>query len=373
MKIAYVITRSDAIGGAQVHVRDLSLALINMGHRATVLVGGDGPFTEELAARGIPYRSLVHLARPIRPLTELKGSLEIRRALAELRPDLVSTHSSKAGWLGRLAARGLGIPVIFTAHGWAFAEGVPEGQRRFYALAERLAAPLADRIITVSECDCALALRYGVASPQKLVVIHNGMPDLGPACFARSESDPPRMVTVGRFEPQKDHPTLLRALVGLRNVSWELELVGDGPLLEPTKDFAARLGLAQRVRFLGARKNVAERLSKAQVFVLASHWEGFPRTILEAMRARLPVVASDVGGAREAVLEGETGFLVPRGAVEIMRERLQRLICDPDLAFRLGQAGRKRFEENFTLEKMVEKTLKVYRQTLGSHCSHSAS
>lgn len=371
MRIAYVITRSDSIGGAHVHVRDLALNLLREGHAVTVLVGGEGPFTEELATKGIPYRSLRYLVRPIRPGTDLRGLWELRAALAELRPDLVSTHSSKAGWIGRLAARSLGLPVIFTAHGWAFTEGVPERERWVYVLAERLASPFASRIITVSEYDRALALQYRIAPAHKLVAVHNGMPDVPPTLHARSEADPVCIVMVARFEPQKDHATLLRALEGLRELAWELELIGDGPLLESVRIEAGRLGLLDRVRFLGARKDVAERLAEAQLFVLISNWEGFPRSILEAMRAGLPVVASDVGGVREAVVEGETGYLVPRGDEKALRARLRQLITNASLRVKMGQAGRKRFEERFTFEHMFKKTLKVYEDVLGTNLTRN--
>jgi len=337
----------------------------------TVLVGGEGPFTEELAVRGIPYRSMRYLVRPIRPSTDLRGLLELRAALTELRPDLVATHSSKAGWLGRLAARSLGLPVVFTAHGWAFTEGVPERKRKIYALAERLAAPFADRIITVSEYDRALALRYRIAPAHKLVTVHNGMPDVDPTLRACPEAEPVRLVMVARFEPPKDHATLLCALAGLRDLAWELELIGDGPLLERVRAEAERLGLLERVRFLGARKDVAERIAKAQLFVLTSNWEGFPLSILEAMRARLPVVASDVGGVREAVMEGETGFLVPRGDVGALRARLRQLIMNASLRVKMGQAGRKRFEERFTFEHMFRKTVEVYEDVLGTNLTRN--
>lgn len=364
LRIVYVITRSDIIGGAQVHVRDIALGLLHEGHVVTVLVGGEGPFTEELAAKGIPYRCLRHLVRPIRPGTDIRGFGELRAALAELQPDVVSTHSSKAGWLGRLAARSLGIPVVFTAHGWAFTEGVPERKRRVYALAERLASAFANRIITVSDYDRKQALRWRIAPAPKLVTVHNGLHDVAPRLYARPAVHPVRIVMVARFEPQKDHVTLLRALAGLTDLPWELELIGDGPLLEDVRAEAGRLGIRERIRFLGARKDVAERLAMAQVFVLASNWEGLPRSILEAMRAGLPVVASDVGGVCEAVLDNHSGFLVPRKDVEALRARLRQLIDNPSLRVKMGHAGRSRFKHHFTFRIMFSKTIQVYKSVL---------
>lgn len=364
MKIAYVITRSDNIGGAHIHVRDLSLALLQQGNEVIVLAGQEGPFSKELQTKGVRYYSLKYLVRPIRPWVDLRGVWELREVLAEYRPDLISTHSAKAGWIGRLTGRMLGIPTLFTAHGWAFTDGVPEHERKVYALAERLVAPFAARIITVSDYDRQLALRYRVASPEKLVTVHNGMPDVPRSFWADPRRDPPRLVMVARFELQKDHATLLRALTGIKGLDWQLDLIGDGPLRPQVEDLVDQLSLRGRVRFWGSRRDVAERLAEAQVFLLISNWEGFPRSILEAMRAGLPVVASDVGGVREAVVDGETGFLVPRSDVGALRDRLLRLIRDPALRARMGAAGRRRYERYFTFERMLEKTLRVYEEVL---------
>lgn len=365
MKLVYVITRSDLIGGAQVHVRDLARTMQELGHSVNVLVGGEGPFTEELRRLGIPFLSLRYLVRDVEPLRDLRAFLELRSVLSVLKPDLVSAHSTKAGILARLAARSLGLRVIFTAHGWAFAEGVATTQRMMYALAERVAAMFCDRIITVSEHDRSLALKYRLVPKDKVVVVHNGMPDVQPTMRSRPEAEPVRIIMVARFEPQKDHITLLRAVAGLRHLGWVLEFVGSGAQVEAAREAVARLGLTDRVCFLGARRDVAERLAMAQIFVLVSRWEGLPRSILEAMRAGLPVVASDVGGVREAVVDRVTGFLVPRGDHETLRLVLYKLIREPSLRKKMGEAGRRRYEEMFTFEKMVAKTLRVYESVMG--------
>ncbi len=128
---------------------------------------------------------------------------------------------------------------------------------------------------------------------------------------------------------------------------------------------SASLSLNDRVEFLGNRSDVAEILGGAHVFALATNWEGLPISILEAMRAGLPVVASDVGGVREEVVEGQTGFLVPRGDVGATHDRLGLLLADPTLRERMGAAGRRRYEDLFSLDRMLKKTLEVYRDALG--------
>ena len=364
MKIAYVITRSDSIGGAHVHLLDLASSARERGHEVTVFAGGDGPFFAELSARGIPARSLANMVRPIRPTKDLQCYFELRKELAALKPDLVALHSSKAGWIGRVCARRLGLPVVFTAHGWAFTEGVPAKERTVYRIAERLASPLADKIITVSEYDRQLALRLGVAPAEKLVTIHNGSPDVPPDLLARPEQEPPKLIMVARFEAPKDHALLLHALAALEDLAWTIEFVGDGPLKAPAEELSARLGIKERVQFSGTRRDIPERLATAQAFVLTSNWEGFPLTIVEAMRAGLPVVASRVGGVAEAVDDGRTGFTVPPGDAGALADRLRAIIQDASLRREMGRSARRRYDAEFTLSRMVERTLEVYRETV---------
>ena len=364
MKIAYIVTRADPIGGAQIHVRDLTTAARELGHEPAVIAGGNGPFTEALIAQGIPTFPLEHLVAPIRPLRDIQAYREISGVLRALRPDLVSTHSSKAGILGRLAARSVGIPAIFTAHGWAFTPGVPSGRAAVYRRIERWAAPFASRIVTVSEFDRRLALEYRIARQDQIVTVHNGMPDVPPTLRADPGRTPVRLVMVARFEGQKDQRTLIRALAGLPQYPWELDLIGDGPLIPEIAALCSELGVSERVHFSGQVLDVETRLADAQVFLLISNWEGFPRSILEAMRAGLPVVASAVGGIEESVHDGETGFVVPRGNVDTLRARIEQLFLDPALRQRLGAHGRERYERYFTLPHTVDGTFAVYRDVL---------
>jgi len=365
LKIAYIVTRADPIGGAQIHVRDLATAMQARGHAVLVLTGGQGPFLDDLRARSIRTIVLEHLTVPIRPLEDLRALREMRSGLEAFGPDLVATHSAKAGVIGRMAARLLRVPVTVTTHGWSFTTGVPPIRAAVYRWIERVTGPFAaDMTITVSEYDRQLALKAGILSHDKLVTVHNGIPDVPPSLRATPEGAPVRLVMVARFGAQKDHPTLLRALAELRNLPWSLDLIGEGPLMEQTQTLAATLGIAERVRFLGQRMDVDQLLAAAHISVLATNWEGFPLTILEAMRAGLPMVATDVGGVSESVHDGETGYLVPPSHVGALRDRLRALLVDGGLRAKMGTAGREVYEREFTLERCVSRTLEVYGAVL---------
>jgi len=190
------------------------------------------------------------------------------------------------------------------------------------------------------------------------------MPDISDSLRANPERSPPRIIMVARLSWWKDHQTLLRALAGLVELEWTLELVGDGPTRPEVQALTASLGLAQRVYFQGFKAEVASHLAEAQLFVLASKWEGFPRSILEAMRAGLPVVASDVGGVRESVRDGETGFVVRGGDTEELRDRLRRLITSPELRLQMGRSGRALYEERYSIERLIAQTTAVYSAVL---------
>ncbi len=364
MKVAYLLTRADPIGGAQIHVRDIAFAAREHGHHPTLITSGQGPLVEGFRQAGIPVLLLPHLTAPIRPWRDVKALGEIRRALGVVRPDLVAAHSSKAGLLGRLAGRSLRIPVVFTVHGWAFTPGVPASRAAVYRRLERMAGPFADRLITVSDFDRRLALEARISSPDRIVTVRNGMPDVAPSLRADAGRTPPTIVMVARFEPQKDHATLIRALGGLRELAWRVDLIGEGPGMTAIRALAEELGIGGRIRFLGHRMDVPRLLADAQIATLITNWEGLPRSVLEAMRAGLPVVASDVGGIAETIREGQSGYLVRRGAVEQVRERLGRLLGDPARRRSFGAAGRAFYEGQFTLEHCVSRTLAVYESVV---------
>jgi glycosyltransferase involved in cell wall biosynthesis len=364
LHVAYVVTRGDDLGGAQVHVRDMAKAMRAQGHEATIICGLRGDLTDQLEEQGVPFRSLPHLVRPIHPGKDLSGIFALRSVLSDLRPDVVSLHSSKAHLLGCLAARTLGLPVLITVHGWPFADGVPPTSRYFYALYEHLATWLATAVVTVSHEDLELARRHGITAKGGISVIHNGMPDDPRRRDHNRASEPVRLLMVGRHVPQKDHPTLFRALAKLRDKAWTIDLVGAGPDEGKNKAMARELGLAERVRFLGYRTDVPALMAESDVNVLISNWEGLPRSIIEAMRAALPTVASDVGGNREMVADDRTGYLAPRGDADAVAHRLAGLIDDRRKRQALGANARRSFEQSFTFDAMFDNTMAVYRKIL---------
>lgn len=371
MKILYVLTQAQDMGGASVHLLDLAAAMQTEGHEVLILAGGDGIFHERARALGLRSQAVPSLVRDIRPLQDIRALVALRRMMQQYQPDLVHLHSTKAGVLGRMAARLLAIPVVFTVHGWAFSEGVPAIKARVYRCIETLMAPLTQRIITVSDYDRQLALRLRVATAAQMAVVHNGIHHTAPLgtqshnqhspCSDGNAQGVPRLIMVARFEPPKRHEDLLWALAGMTSTPWRLELVGSGHQLQNMQELAASLGLSARVTFTGECLDVAARLVQADVFVLLSDWEGLPLSVLEAMQAGLPVLASNVGGVSEAVQAEETGMLVPRRDIPAIREGLQKLLSDADLRQRMGQAGRQAFEKEFTHPRMISKTLAVYR------------
>lgn len=361
-KVLQIITLGE-LGGAQTHLFDI-VHNLKSNFDFHVAIGEPGYLTESLRKEGVAVHRIPSLHRDISLINDSKAYWEILSLIRSIQPDLVCTHSSKAGFLGRRAAYKLGVPSVFTAHGWAFTDGVDSKRQKLYLRLEKMAARWCNRIICVSEYDRQLALKCRVAPDNKLVTIHNGIPS-DTFFYSKRESIPLVITMVARFSEQKDHALLLNAVrdIDIRNI--KVQLVGDGPLLPNIKSLAESLNIGDRVQFLGNRRDVPELLTHSDIFVLTSKWEGFPITILEAMRAGLPVICSDVGGCSEAIKDGENGFLVPRGDGVVLANRLKQLIKDKDLRYKMGQKGRMSFEKCFTVEKMAEKTERIYREIIG--------
>lgn len=370
LKVVFVLARSDEIGGAHIHVKDMANHVILMGGQAVVVAGGNGVFADLIRANGIRFISIPSLGREISVPNDLFALFCLNKVIRGLRYDLVSAHSAKAGLLIRLLGLGPDFPpVIFTAHGWSFAFGIPVLQRKFYLYLERFLSLLPAQIITVCNSDRLLALAQGVSGASKMSVIYNGMPSL-PRHFRPSfklRSDPRvQLVSIARYEKQKDHDTLLRALASIPGDNWRLSLIGDGPDLESVKRLASQLGILANLDFLGRCQNVPFHLDSADIFVLSSHWEGFPRSILEAMRSSLPVVASNVGGVSESVIDNFNGFCIPPRDIHALASALLKLISNPELRMIMGDRGRSLFDAKFTFSRMSSETWDLYCKVLKS-------
>jgi glycosyltransferase involved in cell wall biosynthesis len=350
------------VGGAQTYVASLLPALVGR-FDVVVAAHGPGPLRAAAAEADVRFVRLEHVRRPINPWRDLAGFVELVRLLRRERPDILHASSSKAGTLGRLAAFAAGVPIrIFTVHGWAFAaySGLAS---RLYRWADRLLRPLTTMTICVSENERAAGVRAGTCSAERAVVIRNAVPIEGVPC-ARHLRARPRLVAVGRLKAPKDFVTFARALALLPPDSFEALVVGDGPDRPALETELGRLALEDRVRLAGERHDVSDLLAAADVFVLSSASEGLPVSVLEAMAANLPVVASRVGGVPELVVDGETGLLVEPGDPEELAAALERLVGDRNLRRSLGAAGRARAEVHFDPESFRRAHVDLYSAEL---------
>jgi glycosyltransferase involved in cell wall biosynthesis len=372
MRIVQLITGSADFGGAQAHVRDLAVGIRAHGHECVVVTGPpDGLFSDQLRAHGIVVHVLPHLRKALHPINDPLALVELVAKLRKLKPELVAAHTAKAGFLGRVACALLGIPCVFTPHGWSIVDRASGKINHTFKALERLGGMLGTGVITVCRDEHETGSMSGLIAQNKLFCVYNGIPDSSIRAKAGDESL--TVVMVARFHKQKDHATLLRALSRLRGHPWRLKLVGSGPLLEVTRHLASSLGVAQRVEFLGECKNTAEILSQSAIFVLSTFYEAFPISILEAMRTGLPIVATKVGGIPEAVSDGLNGFLVPPSRDDLMAESLRRLFLNVSLREQMGRNGRERFLQRFTDEQMILRTLEVYKVLLNRNVEQPAA
>lgn len=360
-RLMYIITRAEH-GGAQSHVLDLIYGFRNE-FDISVGVGEEGFLTEACRAESIPVHLIPHLEREIRPWSDVRAFFETLQLIRREQPDLIHAHTWKAGFVGRMAARLCGVPSIYTVHMWHFGPELPSTWRIFGPRLERAASRWSERTITVSHSGSEMGRRYRITEPSRMVAIHNGIKD-SPERVRPGENRVPVIVMVARFSSFKDHETIVRAFAHVKTPA-RLQLVGDGPTRSATQRLVAELGIGDRVEFPGDRNDIARLLCRADVFVLASKVDNLPISILEAMRAGLPVIASDVGGISEQVAHGKTGLLVPPFSVVPMTQALEELLGDKAKRAQFGRYGRARYEMRFSLDHMIERTRAVYTEVLG--------
>jgi glycosyltransferase involved in cell wall biosynthesis len=361
-KILFIITKSE-LGGAQSHVKSLIEKLYQK-YEIALATGEEGALAETLKAMGVKVYLIPSLIRAINPLTDFSAIKQTVDLIRQLQPHMLHLHSSKAGIVGRIAGAICRVPTVFTAHGWGFTPRTPLIRRIVAYISEKIGGLLAAKIICVCESDRQLALSYKIGRPQSLVTIRSGIDD-NAVTLANPALQPPRLIMVARFNEQKDQATLLEAIARLSQSDIHLDLVGSGILLESCQQMAHRLGIADRVSFLGDCNNVTALLARSQIFILATHYEGLPICILEAMRAGLPVIATNVNGIAEQVIDGKTGFLVPHADVVALANVLEVAIAHPELRQKLGKAGREKFLQEFTSDGAIVQTESVYHSVLG--------
>jgi len=340
-----------------------------------------GPGTQVAEEAGVPYLP-VRIERKLLSLHHLVTVWRLARMLRINEVRILHVHTPVAAALGRLAAWVAHTPVVFyTAHGFYFHENQPRRCRVPLVLTERLLGKMTDHLFSQSAEDGATAVRYHIASAEDSTVLGNGIDVelFAGAAECREDSrqklglsDEPVVAFTGRFVREKGIAELLEAVARLRGEHPALRLLIIGGSLPSDRDPAEahlaamveRLGLQDTLITTGFTDRVAYFLSAADVFVLPSYREGMPRSILEAMAMGLPVVATNIRGCREEVVDGVTGFLVPLRDAPALADRIGRLIDDHAERQRMGEAGQARARELFDERLVFERLLSVYQRYL---------
>lgn len=315
--------------------------------------GPEGSLQEEIRQRNTKLIIVPELLREISPFNDLRAIFVLRRLIKAGNYDVVHTHSSKAGVLGRLAARLAGVPlIVHTVHGWSFHDQMSPRLRRVYVLLEKVGRWAGHSMIVVAQPDIEKGLAAGIGrSAAEYQVIRSGI-ELDRFKVSEEKRKKVRAefqlgvddLVVGsviRLSPQKAPLDLIDALVtvGKRYPQTKFLIVGDGPLRPAVEARAAAGGIADRLILTGLRRDVPALLNGMDIFVITSKWEGLPRVLPQAMATRLPIVATEADGSAEAIRSGVNGYLVPRGRSDIVADKISSLIDDRDLRIAMGQAG----------------------------------
>ncbi len=376
MKVCHVITRL-ILGGAQENTILTCEGLHRRGHEVTLVtgppLGPEGQLMDRARAGGYRVVVLDSLRREIHAARDWTAYRGLRRLLAELRPDVMHSHSSKAGILARRAAAKLGgMSVVHTIHGLPFHPYERWWRNRLYVRLERRAARRTDAIISVADAMTAKALAAGVGRPEQYTTVYSGMetgPFLEPPADAaafRASLDLPEgavlVAQVARLAELKGHEFLLAAAERLPE-HVHLCFVGDGHLRERIESEVADLGLGGRVHLTGllAPERIPAVMHASDIVAHCSLREGLARALPQAMLAARPVVSFDIDGARE-VVDDTTGVLLPPGDVEGLFRALTGLANSPERRASLGTAGRERCREMFDPERMVDRIEAVYER-----------
>ncbi|MEW5871400.1 MAG: glycosyltransferase family 4 protein [Chloroflexota bacterium] len=376
IRVLHPITRL-IVGGAQENTMYTATLLDKARFQAEILcgpqTGSEGSLIEEVRQRGVPLTILPDLLRQVSPLHDLRALGQLVGILRRGNYTIVHTHSSKAGILGRLAARLAGTPVVVhTVHGWSFHDYMPPLVRQTYILLERLCAAFSDALIVVAQGDIEKGLRAGIGSPSQYHLIRSAIPldefdpaHADPAAVRRELGLPEGAIVIGnigRFSPQKNPLDWVRVAgkIGRAHAEVRFLMVGDGPLRPQVEELLAQEGLAGRAVLTGLRRDVPRLLSAMDIFLLTSLWEGLPRVIPQAMAMRLPVVANRADGVSEAIQDEQTGCLCAAGDIDAAARRCQELVENPQKRLSMGQSARDFAKQEFDLDHMLAQIAALY-------------
>jgi glycosyltransferase involved in cell wall biosynthesis len=379
MKIVHVIARLN-VGGAALSVLELAAGQQQHGHDVLVVAGTIPPgeaSMEHLAAEfDVPYLRLPELRRELSPRHDVAAARALHALLRERRPDVLHTHTSKAGTTGRVAAllRGRARPraVVHTYHGHVLSGYFSPRRERVFRLVERALAHVTDALVAVSDEVRDDLVRLRVAPRDKFAVIPYGF-DLDARVDSSSATRAAKRAAIGlddtfaigwagRLTEIKRPQDLIRVLALVPGAT--LVVAGDGDLREDVEALAHKLAVAERVRFLGYTRDMGSWYAAFDAFLLTSANEGAPVAAIEALAAGVPVVATAAGGTGTVVDDGETGLLAPVGDVDGLAAHLQRLRDDDALRARMGAEGARRMRERFSSARMADDVERLYRKIL---------
>jgi glycosyltransferase involved in cell wall biosynthesis len=383
MRIVHVITRL-IVGGAQENTLLSCEGQHDLGHEVTLItgppLGPEGSLMDRATAYGYRVEVVNDMRRAILPVRDYRSYRRLVRRFAELSPDVVHTHSSKAGIIGRWAARRAGVPaVVHTIHGLAFTASTSTAVNAAYRMLERRAAPITTRIVCVADAMRDQSLAANIGRPEQYVTVYSGMktePFLNPPvprAEARRQlglSDEHVAVgTIARLFYLKGHddlldlaPDLCRRFPNLRFL-W----VGDGLLRGDFEKRIAAMGLSDRFILTGLvpPDRIPELTNAMDILVHPSRREGLARALPQGSLARCPVVTYDIDGNREAVIEGETGFVLPPFDKTRLSRALEQLIPEADRRKAMGEAGRRFVLSRFDAKVMLAGLERVYAIAAG--------
>ena len=355
------MTRSDTIvSGSFKHITQIGNRFREEGAEVVYILGGDGVSIDKIKSEGFKVYQLQKLHRNLHLFSDVLSLLTMIFLIIKERPDLCSWHTAKIGAIGRIASMFTFRTSFYVPHGVPFVNTPENLGYEKYQFIEKILSVLPSKIIGVCEFDRNEYLRIGVPY-KKLLVIPNGMEGIQEAEVDLSDDNVVKFITAARFEKQKDYYTLSMSCKKLykEGFIFKLEIYGDGFMEEEVKAMFSELPTGC-VIFNDVVDDFALKLSKAHVFILSSFWEGLPRSIIEAMACKKPIIASDVGGNSELVFDGVNGYLVPISDINIMYEAMKKYIKSPILLSEHGNESYSHYVSNYTLESMLIKYCDAY-------------